>query len=155
MNRTRPPAVNVAGASLRVTTTTAHADDSGVAQTLQKLVTDAIVAGDARVSESGTPHLDIRLTLEHLDSTDSWETKSDYEYQQTGTKDEWSAARGKYEKRAVYGNVPVTKHIKVVQGTLTGAFEILASQVHLLDAGPIDRRFNRRDASGDDAHSRA
>jgi hypothetical protein len=154
MTLTRPPAVNVTGARLRVTAVSARSDGGSDAQSLQKLVAEAIVAGDARIAESEAPDLDIHLTLEHLDAGDSWETKTDYEYQQTGTKDEWNASRGKYEKKAVFGNVPVTKHIKVVQGALTGAFEICDAKGHVLDAGPIDRKFKRKYDGSDEAPPR-
>ena len=59
-----------------------------------------------------------------LDADDNWETKTAYEYKQTGTRDEWNSAKGKYERKPVYQNVPVTKHIKHVQGEVEGTFEI-------------------------------
>jgi hypothetical protein len=154
MSLTRPPAVNVTGARLRVTAVSVRCEGSSDAQALEKLVAEAVVAGDARIAESEAPDLDIHLTLEHLDAGDSWETRTDYEYQQTGTKDEWNASRGKYEKKAVYANMPVTKHVKVVQGALTGAFEIRDSRGRVLDSGPIDRKFKRKYDGGDEAPPR-
>src|SRR5258708_2057499 len=154
MSRTRPPAVNVSGARLRVRAASVRDDDRSDAQSRQKLAADAVTAGDPRIAESVSPDLDVRLTLERLSAEDSWETKTDTEYKQTGTRDEWNASKGKYEKKAVYGNVPVTKHIKVVEGTLAGTFEIRDGKGRVLDSGPMDADFKRKYEGGENAPSR-
>jgi hypothetical protein len=151
MARTKPPAVNVAGSRLRVKATSIRSDASSDAESLQKLAADAITAGDSRISESGSPDLDVRLSVERIDADDSWETKTDYEYRQTGTKEEWNKAKGKYEKKPVYGNVPVTKHIKVVEGKLVGTFEIRDGKGRVLDSGSFDQGFHRKYPDGDGA----
>jgi hypothetical protein len=151
MSRTRPPAVNVSGARLRVKAASVRSNNSSDAEALQKLTADAITAGDARIAESTSPDLDVRLSLVRLDADDTWETRTDYEYRQTGTKDEWNASKGKYEKKPVYGNVPVTKHIKNVQGTLSGSYEIRDGKGRMLDSGPLDESFRKKYEGGENA----
>lgn len=154
MSRTRPPGINVTGAKLRVKSTSVRSDASSDAESLQKLTSDAIMAGDSRIAESGTPDLDVRLSLQRLDADDTWETRTDYEYKQTGTRDEWNASKNKYERKAVYGNVPVTKHIKHLQGAVAGTYEIRDGKGRVLDSGSFDRDFKRKYEGGENAPTR-
>jgi hypothetical protein len=96
----------------------------------------------------------VRLSLQRLDAGDTWETKTDYEYKQTGTKEEWNSSKGKYERKPVYGNVPVTKRFKNVQGNVEGTFEIRDGKGHVLDHGTFDREFQRKYEGGENAPTR-
>lgn len=154
MSRTRPPGINVTGAKLRVKAASVRSDASSDAESLQKLTADAITAGDSRISESGSPDLDVRLSLQRLDADDTWETKTDYEYKQTGTRDEWNASKNKYERKPVYANVPVTKHIKHLQGAVAGTYEIRDGRGRVLDSGSFDRDFKRKYEGGENAPTR-
>jgi hypothetical protein len=154
MSLTRPPAINVIGARLRVKATSVRSDDVSDAESLQKLAEDAITAGDPRIAASSSPDLDVRLSLSRLDAGDTWETKTEEEYKQTGTKDEWNASKGKYERKAVYGNVPVTKRFKNVQGNVEGTFEIRDGKGHVLDRGTFDRELQRKYEGGENAPTR-
>lgn len=154
MTRTRPPAASVAGARIRVEAISTRCEESDEAESLRALTSSAITAGDSGMAESGRPDLVVHLTLERLGVAESWETKTDHEYQQTGTKDEWNVAKSRYEKKAVYGNVPVTKHFKIVQGTVAGTYAIVDAKGGVLESGAIDQDSKRRYEGGEKASTR-
>src|SRR5260221_14015482 len=62
MLRTRPPALNLAGARLRVKAASVRSDEGSDAESLQKMAEDAITAGDPRIAPSSAPDLDVRLS---------------------------------------------------------------------------------------------
>src|SRR5260370_7733513 len=64
MSRTRPPAINVTGARLRVKATSVRSDESSDAESLQKLAEDAITAGDPHIAPSPSPDLDLPHSLQ-------------------------------------------------------------------------------------------
>ena len=45
-------------------------------------------------------------------------------YEKTGEKQVWNESKKKYETKPVYGNVRYTVQVKVVDGSLTGSFDL-------------------------------
>ena len=155
MTRTVPPSLNSGARRVKIDVKSARGADEDDAQTLTRYLSDAILAGGGTLAESGKPEITLSLDIDRLDSHESWETKTEYEYRQTGTQQVWNESKKKYETKAVYGNVPVTKNIKVIEGSLTGVFEVRDKSGEL-DSGSLDQQFKQKydDGTGAPAPSR-
>jgi hypothetical protein len=154
--RTIPPALNTGARRVKVDVSSERGGDSDDARTLTRYITDAILAGAGTLAESGKPEVTLAIDLGRLDSHETWETKTEYEYKQTGTKREWNESKKKYEDKPVYSNVPVTRNIKVVEATLSGSYEI-RDKAGEVDSGSLDRQFREKydDGTGAPAPSKA
>ena len=151
IQRTIPPALNTGARRVKVDISSERGDDEDDTHTLSRYITDAILAGGGTVAES-KPEITISIDLDRLDSHESWETKTEYEYKQTGTEQRWNESKKKYETKAVYGNVPVTKNIKVVEASLTGSYDINAKG-GAIDSGTVDQSFKQKYDDGTGAPS--
>jgi hypothetical protein len=153
--RTVPPALNSGARRVKVEVSSERGGDEDDAKTLTRYVSDAILGGGGTLAESGKPEITLAIELDRLDSHESWETKTEYEYRQTGTQQVWNDSKKKYETKPVYGNVPVTKNIKVVEASLTGSYDIRTKSGEL-DSGTVDQTFKQKydDGTGAPAPSR-
>lgn len=151
MMRTIPPALNTGARRVKVDVASERGGEEDDARTLARYLSDAILSGGGTLAESGRPEITINVDLDRLDSHESWETRTEYEYRQTGTQQVWNESKKKYETKAVYGNVPVTKNTKVVEGTLTGSYDIKAKGD--ADSGNIDQSFKQKYDDGTGAPS--
>lgn len=149
--RTIPPALNTGARRVKVDVASERGGDSDDAKTLTRYLSDAILAGAGTIVES-KPEVTLAIDLGRLDSHETWETKTEYEYRQTGTKREWNESKKKYEEKPVYSNVPVTKNIKVVEATLSGSYEIRDKSGEV-DSGSLDRQFREKYDDGTGAPS--
>lgn len=143
LQKTVPPALNTGARRVKVDVASERGGDEDDAHTLARYVSDALLGGGGTIAESGKPEITLKIDLDRLDSHESWETKTEYEYRQTGTEQKWNESKKKYETKAVYGNVPVTKNIKVVEATLTGSFDINAKG-GVVDSGTLDQQFKQK-----------
>src|SRR5688572_26225632 len=153
--RTIPPSLNIGARRVKIDVASERGQEEDDARTLARYVSDAILAGGGTLAESGKPEITLSVDLDRLDSHETWETKTEYEYKQTGTQQVWNENKKKYETKAIYGNVPVTKNIKVVEGTLAGSFDIRAKNGEV-DSGTLDQQFKQKydDGTGAPAPSR-
>jgi len=152
IQRTIPPALNTGARRVKVDVVSERGSDEDDAHTLARYVSDAILGGGGTLAESGKPEITLKVDLDRLDSHETWETKTEYEYRQTGTEQKWNESKKKYETKAVYGNVPVTKNIKVVEATLTGSFDIHTKSGEV-DSGTVDQQFKQKYDDGTGAPS--
>lgn len=147
--RTTPPALNVTTSKLQVTASAERSREADDAQTLRRYAEEAILAGDSRFTAAGTPDLNVAIVLDHLESHETWETKKESEYRQTGTREEWNSKKGKYEEKPVYGYVNVTKNVKVVSGELSGSCRITEEKSgKVLDSGALTNKFSEKYDNG-------
>jgi hypothetical protein len=134
MQRTTPPGINVSGTRIAIAATSDRSGDADDATTLRRYTQDAIVQGDERFSPTdASPEITIRMKLDLIDSNETWEQKRETKYQKTGTKQEWNSKKQKYESKDVYGNVEVTKNVKVVSGSVDGTYRITDARGKDLD----------------------
>jgi hypothetical protein len=143
IQKTVPPALNTGARRVKVDVASERGGDEDDAHTLARYVSDAILGGGGTLAESGKPEITLKIDIDRLDSHESWETKTEYEYRQTGTEQKWNESKKKYETKPVYGNVPVTKNIKVVEATLSGSFDINAKS-GVVDSGTLDQQFKQK-----------
>ena len=152
IQRTIPPALNTGARRVKIDVVSERGGEEDDAKTLGRYVSDAILGGGGTIADSGKPEITLKIDLDRLDSHESWETKTEYEYRQTGTEQKWNESKKKYETKAVYGNVPVTKNIKVVEANLTGSYDIHTKNGEV-DDGNIDQEFKRKYDDGTGAPS--
>jgi hypothetical protein len=152
ITRTIPPALNIGARRVKVDVASERGGDDDDAKTLTRYLSDLILGGSGTLAESGKPEITVNIDLGRLESYESWETKTEYEYRQTGTEQKWNDKKQKYETKPVYGNVPVTKNIKVVEGTLTGSFDIRAKGGEV-DSGDLNQQFKQKYDDGTGAPS--
>jgi len=150
MKRTVPPSTNAGARRVKLTVTSNRGDDRDDAQTLNGYLSDAILAGSGTLAEGGKPEVTITVTLGRVDSHESWETKTEFVRQQTGTKQKWNDKSKKYETEPIYSNVPVQKEYKVVTGSVDGSFDIAAKNDDVA-SGDIDQKFRETYDDGDAA----
>ncbi|HUP62061.1 MAG TPA: hypothetical protein VNA69_16765 [Thermoanaerobaculia bacterium] len=154
--RTIPPSTNAGARRVRVTVTSERDSDDDDAKTLARYISDAILSGGGTLAESGKPEVTIGIEVDRLDSHETWETKTETEYRQTGTQQVWNESKKKYETKPVYGNVTVTKNIKVVEARLSGAFDIRDKSSEVASSS-LDQEFKEKyeDGTGAPSPSRA
>lgn len=152
MNRTKPPALNTAARRVRVVASSDRRKEGEDAKTLERYAEDVILAGAGTIAEE-KPEATVRLTLDRLDSHETWETKREYEYRKIGEKQEWNSKKNKYETKDVYDNVPVDKNVKVVKAELYGTYDILDRNGKLIDSGDLKEDLNRKYDEGKNSES--
>ena len=155
MTRTIPPSLNSGARRVKITVSSTRAADEDDAQTMKRYLSDLILAGGGTLADSGKPEVVINAEIDRLESHESWETKTEYEYKQTGTERVWNESKKKYETKAVYGNVPVTKNIKTVEASLTGVFDIRDKGTEV-ESTNLDEQFKQKydDGTGAPAPTR-
>jgi hypothetical protein len=150
--RTVPPATNAGARRVRINVTSERGSDEDDARTLERYISDAILSGQGTLAESTKPDVIINVSLDRLDSHESWETKTEYVRQQTGTKQKWNESKKKYETEPIYSSVPVQKSYKVLTANLDGSFDI-ADKTRDVASGTLNSDF--RETYGDNDSSPA
>lgn len=153
MNRTKAPALNTPARRVKVTATSDRQKETDDAATLKRYTEEMILAGAGTLAANDKPEIAIKMTVDRLNAHESWETKTDYEYQKTGTKQEWNSSKKKYETKDVYGNVPVTKNVKVMKASLAGTYDVLDKSGKVIDSGELKEDFSRKYDEGRDAET--
>ncbi len=140
--RTIPPATNAGARRVAIRVESERGADRDDARSLERYVTEHIVDGGGTVAEGGKPEVDLNVAIDRLDSHETWETYTDYERQQTGTKREWNEKKKKYETKPVYSNVSVQKQRKVIHASLSGTWDIAVKNKDIAN-GTLDDDFRR------------
>jgi len=146
MTRTIPPSLNVSGSRVKVTASAERSGNSDDAQSLRKYTEDMLVSG-SRFASAATPDVSVTLSMSRLDSSETWETKTEYE-SRPFTRQVYNNDKKRYETKTDYRSVPVTKQIKVVNGAISGNYTIADRKGSTIDSGAIDSRFKRRYPEG-------
>ena len=142
MMRTIPPATNAGARRVKIEVGSERSADRDDAVTLERYISDLVLAGNGTLAEGAKPEVVVNVSLDRLESNESWETKTEYERQQTGTKQEWNESKKKYESKPVYSNVAVQKSYKVIQASLNGTFDI-SDRTDDVTTGQIAETFRR------------
>jgi len=150
--RTIPPSTNAGARRVKVTVTSDRGDARDDAQTLNRYIGEAILAGAGTLADSGKAEVSVDVTLDRVESHETYDTETEYVRQQTGTKRKWNEKKQKYEEEAIYSSVPVQKSYKVVTASVSGVFDIGARNDDVA-SGSIDQQF--REKYGDGESSRA
>lgn len=152
MTRTIPPSTNAGARRVKVNVTSDRSDARDDAQTLNRYIGDAILAGAGTLAESGRPEVTIDVALDRVESHESYDTETEYVRQQTGTKRKWNEKKQKYEDEAIYSNVPVQKSYKVLTASVSGAFDIAARNDDVA-SGSLDQQFREKYGDGEDSRA--
>lgn len=150
--RTIPPSTNAGARRVKVTVTSDRSDARDDAQTMSRYISEAILAGAGSLADSGKPEVMIDVSLDRVESHESYDTETEYVRQQTGTKRKWNEKKQKYEDEAIYSSVPVQKSYKVLTASVNGAYDI-GTKSSDVASGSIDQQF--REKYGDGESSRA
>ena len=137
---TVPPATNAGARRVKVSIDNTRGNNADDAATLNRYVTEAILAGEGTLAENGKPEVTIFIALDRLDSHETFENYTTYERQQTGTKQEWNESKKKYESKPVYSQVSVQKQRKVITANLNGSYEI-SDRANDVASGTLDQNF--------------
>ena len=150
--RTIPPSTNAGARRVKVTVTSDRSDARDDAQTMSRYISEAILGGAGSLAESGKPEVMIDVSLDRVESHESYDTETEYVRQQTGTKRKWNEKKDKYEDEPIYSQVPVQKSYKVLTASVTGAYDI-GTKSSDVASGSVDQQF--REKYGDGESSRA
>lgn len=150
IQRTIPPATNAGARRVAIHVESERGADQDDARTLERYVTEHIVNGGGTVAEGGKPEVELNVAIDRLDSHETWETYTEYERQQTGTKREWNEDKKKYEDKPVYSNVAVQKQRKVITASLSGSWDLAARNRDIAN-GSLDDDFRREYGDYDNA----
>jgi hypothetical protein len=150
ITRTIPPVTNAGARRVAIRVESERGADQDDARTLERYLTEHVVDGGGTVAEGGKPEVELNVAIDRLESHETWETYTDYERQQTGTKREWNESKKKYEDKPVYSNVAVQKQRKVVTANLSGTWDIAAKNKDVA-AGNLDEDFRREYGDYDNA----
>ena len=149
ITRTIPPATNAGARRVAIRVESERGSDQDDARTLERYLTEHIVDGGGTVAES-KPEVELIVALDRVDSHETWETYTDYERQQTGTKREWNEKKKKYEDKPVYSSVAVQKQRKVITANLSGSWDLAAKNRDVAH-GNLDEDFRREYGDYDNA----
>jgi hypothetical protein len=150
MMRTIPPSTNAGARRVKVAVDSDRGDARDDAQTLGRYVSEAILAGGGTLAESGRADVTVNVSLDRVDSHETYDTETEYVRQQTGTKRKWNEKKQKYEDEPVYSNVPVQKSYKVVTASVNGAYDIGVRDDDVA-SGSIDQQFREKYGDGEDS----
>ncbi|MGZ7042684.1 MAG: hypothetical protein ACXVH7_12905, partial [Thermoanaerobaculia bacterium] len=122
MTRTIPPSLNVTATHVNVTARAERSSNSDDAQSLRKYTEDMLTSG-SRFAVGNGGGVGVNLSLNRLDSHETWETKTDYE-SRPYTRRVYNENKKRYEDKTEYRSVPVEKQVKVVNGAISGTYTI-------------------------------
>lgn len=140
MTRTIPPVTNAGARRVAVKVEADRGGDEDDARTMQRYINDHILAGKGTVADNKA-EVTIEVSIGRLESHETWETYTEYERQQTGTKREWNESKKRYEDKPVYSSVPVQKERKVLDASLDGSYDISARNKDVA-SGSIEEKFH-------------
>ena len=149
IQRTIPPATNAGARRVGLKVESERGADQDDARTLERYVSEHILNGGGTVADT-KPEVTLDVVIDRLESHETWETYTEYERQQTGTKQKWNESKKKYETEPVYSNVAVQKQRKVVDARLSGTFDIAARNKDVA-SGPLDETFREKYGDYDSA----
>jgi hypothetical protein len=152
MSRTVPPSTNAGARRVKVTVKSDRGDARDDAQTLNRYIGEAILAGAGTLADSGRPEVTIDVELDRVESHEAYDTETEYVRQQTGTKRKWNESKKKYEDEPIYSSVPVQKTYKVLTASVTGAYDIAARNTDVA-SGAIDQQFREKYGDGDSSRA--
>lgn len=144
--RTVPPLTNVGARRVSVVVEADRSADDDDARTLARYIGEHILSASGTLAEGARPEVTLNVGIGRLESNETWETYTEYERRQTGTKREWNESKQRYESKPVYTSVPVQKERKVIDAKLTGSFD-LSTKNKDVASGDVDEQF--RDTYGD------
>ena len=149
MTRKKPPALNVGARRVKVTAETERSQDRDDAATMRRLTEEMILAGAGTLaSERDRGDINVKLTIDRLESHESRETKNETKYEKIGEKEVWNDKKKKYETKDVYGNVYVSVEVKTVQADLNGVYDITDRNGKLIDSGSLTQEFSQKYEGG-------
>jgi hypothetical protein len=152
MTRTIPPSSNAGARRVKVTVTSDRGDARDDAQTLSRYISEAILSGAGSLADSGRAEVTIDVSLDRVDSHESYDTETEYVRQQTGTRRKWNEKKNKYEDEPIYSSVPVQKTYKVLTASVSGTYEIGARNTDVA-SGSIDQQFREKYGDGDSSRA--
>ena len=140
IDRTIPPATNVGARRVQVHVSSERGADEDDSRTLERYISEHILSGAGTIAEGGKPEVTVDVAVDRLESHETWETYTEYESQQTGTKQEWNEKKKKYETKPIYSSVAVQKQRKVIDANLAGTYDIAAKNKDVA-SGTLDEKF--------------
>lgn len=152
MVRTIPPSTNAGARRVKVNVTSDRSDARDDAQTLTRYITEAILSGAGTLADSGRAEVTVDVSLDRVESHESYDTETEYVRQQTGTKRKWNDKKQKYEDEPIYSSVPVQKTYKTLTASVTGAYDIGAGSTDVA-SGSIDQQFREKYGDGDSSRA--
>ena len=152
LTRTIPPATNAGARRVKINVTSDRGDAVDDAKTLNRYIGEAILGGAGTLADSGKPEVTVDVTLDRVDSHETYDTETEYVRQQTGTKRKWNEKKQKYEDEPIYSSVPVQKSYKVVTASVSGAFDIAARNTDVA-SGTIDQQFREKYSDGESSRA--
>jgi hypothetical protein len=145
MTRTNPPMHNVGARRVKITTTSERGSERDDAATLKRYLEEFILNGAGTIApEKEKGDIRIAVALDRLESNESWETRRESRTEKTGTKQEWNDKKQKYETKDVYGTVYYDVQVKVVNGSLSGSFDIEDKSGKGVDSGSLSESFREK-----------
>ena len=151
MTRTIPPATNLGARRVKVAATTERQSDKDDAAALKRHLEEAVLAGAGTIAPSDKGDLTLKIHVDRVDSHESWETKQKSEYKKIGSHQEWDDKKKKYVTKDDYDTVYTTVNVKVVTGTVSGAYDILDKSGKVVDSGTISETFSKKYDEGQNA----
>ena len=107
MMRTIPPSTNAGARRVKVNVTSDRSDSRDDAQTLNRYIGEAILGGAGTLADSGRPEVTIDVSLDRVDSHETYDTETEYVRQQTGTKRKWNESKKKYYTLSLHDALPI------------------------------------------------
>ena len=144
MNRLKPPVTTLGARRVKITAKAERTENSDDATTLRRLVEEAVLSGAGTVAgEKDKGDVQIKITLDRLNSHESTGTKTKSVYQKVGSHQEWDAKNKKYVTKDDYANVNQSVQVRTLSGSLTGTFDVLDKAGKVVESGDLSERYEQ------------
>jgi hypothetical protein len=157
MNRLKPPVTTIGARRVKVAVAAERKENEDDATTLQRYAEEALLSGAGTLApEKDRGDVQIKITLDRLDSHESWETKTKSVYRKVGSHQEYDEKKKKYVTKDDYANVNETVQMKVLSGTLSGSWDIRDRAGKIIESGSLSETYKQtfEEGSGAPAPSR-
>lgn len=153
LQRRRPPAVYLTRTAIAAQVQSSDPRAGAIARDLEDQLENELCRNDNRLSvNKQAPQTLIQVTVNSLDTRESWIVRNTTEYKKVGERQEWNKDKNRYDKKDVYDNVPVQKRYKVLDGNVALSFRGVDTQSSkVLASGTANEVYKKEFLEGKDA----
>jgi len=154
LKRKHPPEYFIIGTAVRLEIRTQIPAGNDYVGLLRERLQSGLFAKDSRLqSEERNPQTIISCQITRIDADDNrWDQVTTTESQKTGERQEWNQKKGKYDTKAVYTDVKVTRRYKIVKGGIHISYHTKDKKTGAtLDAENIQANFDDKYLDGNGA----
>lgn len=125
LKRKSPPRVYIMGTGVSIRVTSQVNKGTAYTGQLASTLESELFSQDNRLKpEPNNPETIISCEITSLDAGEKWETRQTRESRKTGERQEWNQKKQKYDTKAIYQDVDVTRNYKVINSSIGVSYQV-------------------------------